>query len=479
MPAMEEKLRARARADHKARIPINKLDTVHRDVLIRAINNVLATEHAIFTYAQIIDGLPIADVAWDRRNPGLWGDHPLEDHEELCPGALDKAREVCPKWEPSMLSFDPKVINAYQGAAPGTKMFNTRLIELVAVALHQFGVLLHQLEFRMHQGDIEYMINWTMPKPDDAPDWWEPLEPLPTVFNNCFYTTWDIYPEGVADMVGYWAEDRILGGVVLFDRRAELDDEENLTGEPTNIYLHPSRRKVTYRITQLLDWQQQALVDFLLAEPGSGVSSPLPIIVDDRNRTRVNHWNALTHRGIYRDIWERRPLDMDQWRQAVKRPQDQLDYPESGVEMLMINRAAGDPLPEGPLKRYLEGKESIPEGPTKRMFDEYKELIGREKRVKLDVSEDETRNEEVKDDVHGEVERVEGGKNNEIGRTKEEEKGKETEKDDEEQNENGEEEQEKEGQTKTEKKNYWYTKVDTLQSLLEGFSSNKEEGPEE
>jgi hypothetical protein len=26
------------------------------------------------------------------------------------------------------------------------------------------------------------------------------------------------YPEGIADMVGYWAKDRILGGVVLFDR---------------------------------------------------------------------------------------------------------------------------------------------------------------------------------------------------------------------------------------------------------------------
>ncbi|KAM7204966.1 hypothetical protein V8F33_001207 [Rhypophila sp. PSN 637] len=477
MPAVVEKLRARARADHKARIPITRLDAVHRDVLIRAINNVLATEDAIFTYAQIIDGLPIADVAWDRRLSTLWGDHPLEDHEELCPGALEKAREVCPKWTPSMLAFDPKVINAFQRADPGTRMFNTRLIELVAVALHQFGVLLHQLEFRMHQGDIEYMINWTMPKLEFEPDDWEPLKPPPTILIHPFYSARDIYPEGLADMVGYWAEDRILGGVVLFDRRAELDDEGNLTGEPPNIYLHPSRRKVTFRITQLLDWQQQAFVDFLLAAPDSGVSSPLPIIVDDRNRTRVNHWNSLTQRGIYRDIWERKPMDLDEWRHAVKRPQDQVDYPESGVEMLMINRAAGDPLPEGPLKRYLEGKESIPEGPTKRMFDEYKELIGREKRAKLDVSEDETKNEEVNDDIHGEVERVDGGKNNEKGKSREEEKGKGNEKDEEEQNEKGEEEQEKEGQTKT-KREKNYIKVDTLESL-ERFLSGKEEGPEE
>lgn len=109
VPAVREMLRGMAQADFIARIPIDTLDAVHRDVLTRAINNVLATENAIFTYAQIIDGLPIADVAWDRRISCLWGDHPLDEHEELCPGALDKARELCPQWDPSMLAFDPKV----------------------------------------------------------------------------------------------------------------------------------------------------------------------------------------------------------------------------------------------------------------------------------------------------------------------------------------------------------------------------------
>lgn len=63
MPMVVEKLRARTQADYKARISIDTLDTVHRDVFIRAMENMLATENAIFTFAQIIDGLPIADVA--------------------------------------------------------------------------------------------------------------------------------------------------------------------------------------------------------------------------------------------------------------------------------------------------------------------------------------------------------------------------------------------------------------------------------
>ncbi|KAK3339790.1 hypothetical protein B0T25DRAFT_626566 [Lasiosphaeria hispida] len=196
MPAVVEKLRVKAQADYRARIPIDKLNAAHRDVLIRAINNVLATENAIFTYAQIIDGLPVADVAWDRRNLGLWGDHPLEGHEELCAGAFDKAREVCPQWDPAML-FDPR--------PPGTKIFDIRLIEMVAVALHQFGGLLHQIEFRMRQGEIEYMINWTMPKPDYEGEFWEAFKPLPSIFNNPYYSDWKTYPEGVAGMFGYWA----------------------------------------------------------------------------------------------------------------------------------------------------------------------------------------------------------------------------------------------------------------------------------
>lgn len=32
------------------------------------------------------------------------------------------------------------------------------------------------------------------------------------------YSKAEQYPEGAADMVGYWAEDRIFGGVVLFGR---------------------------------------------------------------------------------------------------------------------------------------------------------------------------------------------------------------------------------------------------------------------
>jgi hypothetical protein len=38
------------------------------------------------------------------------------------------------------------------------------------------------------------------------------------VFLHAAYDAFDQYPRGVADMVGYWAESRLFGGVVIFDR---------------------------------------------------------------------------------------------------------------------------------------------------------------------------------------------------------------------------------------------------------------------
>jgi hypothetical protein len=40
-----------------------------------------------------------------------------------------------------------------------------------------------------------------------------------TLFCHSWYRDYDQYPNGIAGSVGYWAEARILGGVVLFDRR--------------------------------------------------------------------------------------------------------------------------------------------------------------------------------------------------------------------------------------------------------------------
>jgi hypothetical protein len=108
--AHTDKLRRIARNSHDSRVPFDAIASDHhRKVLEKAIRNVLSTELAIFTYAQIIDGLPIADVAWDRRLPGIMGEHIIDEHETLCPGVMEKAHEYYEKWQPSSLMCFPEV----------------------------------------------------------------------------------------------------------------------------------------------------------------------------------------------------------------------------------------------------------------------------------------------------------------------------------------------------------------------------------
>ena len=94
-----------------------------------------------------------------------------------------------------------------------------RLIEMVAVAVHQIAVMLFQLDESLHKDDG--ITSW-MPEDDrsDSPvsAYFRNIPPPDTLFFHPAYDRKEEYPDGVADMVGYWAENRILGGVVLFDR---------------------------------------------------------------------------------------------------------------------------------------------------------------------------------------------------------------------------------------------------------------------
>jgi hypothetical protein len=85
-----------------------------------------------------------------------------------------------------------------------------------------------------------------------------PDGPPATLFYHAWYRDPIQYPEGVADMAGYWAENRVLGGVVLFDR----EEARKIGAGPDAVYIHPDRDKVTYRICLLTDAQKKALVNF-------------------------------------------------------------------------------------------------------------------------------------------------------------------------------------------------------------------------
>ena len=208
----------------------------------------------------------------------------------------------------------------------------------MAVSVHQLAVEVFKLDIRLHKGDVDAVVNWTPPAVS-APRGY--INPPPTMFNHHAYLDDNVYPEGVADVVGYWAEDRILGGVAVFDRTRSSASAE----DPPNAYWHSARERQTHRVYQLLDAQQQALVDFLAAEHPPPSPCPLPVLSTSDNRERVSAEIAMLGHGIYRDEWERMPVTMDLLRQLGSRPRNEVDYPEERDEMFRVNRQLGIPLP--------------------------------------------------------------------------------------------------------------------------------------
>jgi hypothetical protein len=87
---------------------------------------------------------------------------------------------------------------------------------MVAVAVHQVAILVYHLDQSLHKE--ERLEAWTTPIEYDGDIPLKIIGPFPTLFFTSFYDHPEQYPDGVADVVGYWAENRILGGVVLFYR---------------------------------------------------------------------------------------------------------------------------------------------------------------------------------------------------------------------------------------------------------------------
>jgi hypothetical protein len=82
----------------------------HINILLQAIQNVLSTQIAEDTMAQLVDGLPTEQVAADARGCLMTIDHPLiKEHGKICEPALARTRELRANFSVSQISFDDQV----------------------------------------------------------------------------------------------------------------------------------------------------------------------------------------------------------------------------------------------------------------------------------------------------------------------------------------------------------------------------------
>jgi hypothetical protein len=81
------------------------LDEDHLAAYLRAITNVLSTDLAEATFAQLVDGLPLYDVVSKLAHYELERDEPAYKHRTLCPGVLEKTRAFRAAFEPERLDI--------------------------------------------------------------------------------------------------------------------------------------------------------------------------------------------------------------------------------------------------------------------------------------------------------------------------------------------------------------------------------------
>lgn len=107
-----------------------------------------------------------------------------------------------------------QVLQRYQDVPAGSRASKLPFIELVAVAVHTIAAELFELDGAFHKKDTPC----SSLKGDEDAEVRRNLPPWPTTFAVAGFTDPKQFPRGVADIAGYWAEDLILGGVVLFGR---------------------------------------------------------------------------------------------------------------------------------------------------------------------------------------------------------------------------------------------------------------------
>lgn len=133
----------------------------------------------------------------------------------------------------------------------------------------------------------------------------------------------DQYPDGLADVAAYWAEDRIFGGVILFGRgksgkevcflvslvTSEKSKLRTLTlSQQNGVWFHSHRRRVTNHVYVLREDQVASLTHFLESDPEeASVCCPFPILAN-RENVRQDYRLSMPKYKIYRDPWERRMM---------------------------------------------------------------------------------------------------------------------------------------------------------------------------
>lgn len=221
------------------------------------------------TYAKIIDGILIRTP----RSENTKASRSLIVTDNLKPSdeAMRQYEEMRTTFTPQGLKIDLQVrtlplrilyliksnvtqlTQKYQNALPGSREHLLRLLEIAAASVNAWAGMIY--------ASFHPDTNIMPPEPPEGHEWqFRMTDHFYVDFYHTNYRLFDNYPFGLLNVVGYWAEAAILGGVVLFERVESGSEVQliSLSSNKTyanehqiiNAFLHPQKASHAFQLSE-------------------------------------------------------------------------------------------------------------------------------------------------------------------------------------------------------------------------------------
>lgn len=272
-----------------------------------------------------------------------------------------------------------QALHDFQKALPGTKGYLLSLIELLARACHEIAARLFELDDGIHKHSV-YEAWRDAPVDPSSNPMTRPFRRV-SVFCHGAYSAHDQYPLGMADVAGYWAEAKIFGGVVVFDRGTSGTEVSPLvpvyeasnkvacpqltlishsSSQRKEMYLHGGHKKAPLTLFPPTSDQLESLAQYLLQDHSVAIPCPLPITASRLNGYRYHPHDATSRFNIFRDRYERKEPPT---RSTHRIFMDGRNWPEMEYLFQVLDlhsrRADGENIDDAEIAEAEEGRRRI------------------------------------------------------------------------------------------------------------------------
>ncbi|CAD6593633.1 MAG: hypothetical protein ASARMPREDX12_007362 [Alectoria sarmentosa] len=265
------------------------------EILLRSI---LALPIAKTTYAQIIDGMPTRTYFSDEYRDSDYYTT-IIDSDKVKPSdqAMEEYEKMKTTFAPQDLIIDLKVAQKYQNAPSGTYEHLLRLVQIAAASLNALAGMIYVSRHR----DMEL-------NPPDPPGGSHRLfhrtDDFYVKFYNTDYRHFQEYPFGLLNVVGYWAETEIFGGILLFEH-------DEIGSGIISAFLHQQHTSRAFQLSkeQLQHFAQLHKADDTVKDPNADDVLPFTKQLDARTELTYREVGQPPLR-IYKNEYDMQPDEL-------------------------------------------------------------------------------------------------------------------------------------------------------------------------